>query len=187
MRVSRQSIVFAFVVAACGGGAVQPPKPTQPTQAEGPKTSTEPGQTTMLADLQALEIDPTKDTELEKLESAKKKKVMKLFTKALGTDCSGCHEDDFHADTRNKKLARHMWKDFVAILRDAQGNAIFCDTCHQGKMKILARDDDRVLAEFMKQNYVGKLTRADKAEQKCATCHGDPFDPDIFKNKFMAE
>jgi hypothetical protein len=153
---------------------------------ESPKTSIPPGQTTMLADLRALGIDPAKDTDLGAVDLGKKKKLMRLFTQSLGTDCSGCHADDFKTDTPNKRIARHMWSDFVAKLRDSSGAPIFCDTCHQGEMKILARDDDKILAAFMKANYVEKMTRADQAEHKCATCHGDPFDPDIFKNKFKA-
>ncbi len=184
MTRSLQSSLVILLM-ACGGGAGLPPPvhPTPPPNppAESPKTSIPPGQTTMLADVQALGIDPTKD-DLTAIELGKKKKLMKLFAKSLGTDCSGCHADDFKADTKNKRVARHMWSDFVAKL----GAPVFCDTCHQGNIKLLARDDDKVLAAFMKANYVEKMTRTDKAEHKCATCHGDPFDPDIFKNKFKA-
>jgi len=186
MHAGRQTLSILLVLVSCGGGApAQPPPVVKPPPSL--KTSTEPGPTALLPEVLALGIDPTKDTDLAAIEISKKKKVMKLFTKALGTDCTGCHTDDFRADTRNKKIARHMWKDFVSVLRDAQGNGIFCDSCHQGKMNMLARDDDKVLAEFMKTNYVGKMKRADGAEHKCATCHGDPFEPDIFKNKFKAE
>jgi hypothetical protein len=170
---------------ACGAPPVHPIAP--PPKLESPKTSIPIGATAMLDDLQQIGVDPTKDTDLGKIEIGKKRKLMRLFTQSLGTDCSGCHEDDFKTDTQNKKIARHMWTDFVAVLRDANDAPIFCDTCHQGKMKVIARDDDKVLAAFMKANYVEKMTRGDKAEHKCATCHGDPFDPDIFKNKFKAE
>lgn len=169
---------------ACGGAPrANPPVPA----VEGLKASIPPGQTTMLADARAIGIDPTKDTDLTIIDVPKKKKLMRLFAKSLGTDCSGCHADDFKTDTVNKRIARHMWSDFVAKLRDSSGAPIFCDTCHQGKMQMLARADDKVLAAFMKENYVGKMTRADEAEHKCATCHGDPFEPDIFKNRFKAE
>ena len=185
MQRALQSGVLAVLVACGGAAAVKPPPPPPPV--EGPKTSVVPGQTDLLDDLQQIGIDITTDTDLTAIDLVKKKKVMRLFTKSLGTDCSGCHADDFKEDTENKRIARHMWSDFVAKMRDQSGNPIFCDTCHQGKMKVLARDDDKILAAFMKANYVEKMTRADKAEHKCATCHGDPFDPDIFKNKFHAE
>lgn len=177
-----------FVLVACGGGAATTNPPVvQNPPATGATANVAPGQTQMLSDLQTIGIDITKDTDLAALDIDKKKKVMKLFVKSLGTDCGECHADDFKEDTVNKRIARHMWSDFVAKLRDAQGNPIFCDTCHQGKAKIINRDDDKVLAGFMKANYVEKMQRADKAEHKCATCHGEPFQPDIFKNVFHAE
>lgn len=181
-----QSLLIVMV--ACSPPPAHHPTPAPPV--ESPKTSVAIGATDMLDDLQQIGIDPTKDTELSKIDIGKKRKLMRLFAKSLGTDCSGCHADDFAEDTTNKKIARHMWSDFVAVLRDDKGAPIFCDTCHQGKMKIIARDDDKVLAAFMKANYVDKLTLAPGAkntEHKCASCHGDPFDPDIFKNKFKAE
>jgi hypothetical protein len=185
-RWLQSSLVVLAMAIACGA----PPahhSPVPPVHHESPTTSVAPGTTDMLDDLQQIGVDPTKDTDLSKIDMGKKRKLMRLFTKSLGTDCSGCHADDFKEDTTNKKIARHMWSDFVAVLRDHAGAPIFCDTCHQGKMKIIARDDDKVLAAFMKANYVEKMSRGDKQEHKCASCHGDPFEPDIFKNKFKAE
>ncbi|HEY8090258.1 MAG TPA: cytochrome c3 family protein [Polyangiaceae bacterium] len=181
--------VAVDVCASKGGhplGGDWRPATSPGTAGGGPKTCVAPGKTTMLPALQRLGIDVAADTDLTALPLAKKRKVMQLFVKALGTTCDTCHEEDFKADTRNKRVARRMWSDFVAVLRETDGAPVFCDSCHQGHVKILAREDDKVLAAYMKASYVERLARADGAEQKCATCHGDPFEPDIFGKRFEA-
>jgi hypothetical protein len=73
-----------------------------------------------------------------------------------------------------------MWTHFVRGLRAKGGGAVFCDSCHQGKQKLLARGDKKALAKFMEQNYQDKLERADKKDHSCETCHSDPFEGKIF-------
>jgi len=182
--------VAADVCAKKGGhllGGGDQPAPAPRTTGRGPTTSLATGRTTMLPALQELGIDPRRDADLGAIPLMKKKKLMQLFIKALGTNCEGCHEEDFKADTRNKRIARRMWSDFVAVLRETDGTPVFCDSCHQGQTKILARDDDKVLAAYMKASYVERMARADRAQQTCATCHGDPFEPDIFGKRFGAD
>ena len=169
------------------GGEAAPAATTPHAAETGPKTSLPPAKTTMLAALQEIGIDLAKDTDLSALPLAKKRKVMQLFIKALDTNCDTCHEDGFKTDTRNKRIARRMWSDFVAVLREKDGTPVFCDSCHQGHVTILARDDDKVLAAYMKASYVDGMVRADEAAQKCATCHGDPFEPDIFRKRFKVD
>ncbi len=106
--------------------------------------------------------------------------VMKTFTIALGTTCDGCHAKsgaaiDYAADTAKKKAAKNMWKNFVRALKNKDGSALYCDSCHQGKMAFLDRADNRSLGAWMKQNFVEKLVRVDGKEHGCTTCHGDPF------------
>ena len=107
--------------------------------------------------------------------------VMKSFTIALGTDCSGCHianattGADFAVDTPRKNVARRMWSTFLGGLERKDGSAIYCDTCHQGKVTFLDRSDHHVLAGWMKTNFVQSLARRDGAQHDCSTCHGDPF------------
>lgn len=107
--------------------------------------------------------------------------VMKSFTIALGTTCSGCHVQgattgaQFAIDTPRKKVARKMWSSFVATLKTSQGNPIYCDTCHQGRMTFLDRSDMPSLRGWMKTNFVDHLARKDGAQHACATCHGRPF------------
>ena len=113
--------------------------------------------------------------DLEKMDLAAKKKLMPLFTKALGyTECTGCHaaDGDYHTSTRKMKISGKMWSQFVAAMRDDKGGVVFCDSCHNGATKILNRTDKGVVSTFMHDDYVARLTRADKHENDCRTCHG---------------
>jgi hypothetical protein len=111
---------------------------------------------------------------------AKLKAVMKSFTIALGTTCEGCHakagtQIDYRADTANKKLTKMMWSEIVVGLQRTDGSAIYCDSCHQGKLTFLDRADDKSLEAWMKSEFVGKLARRDGKANSCASCHGEPF------------
>lgn len=128
----------------------------------------------MLADVQAIGIDLKKPPQLAKLEPEKLRKVMKLFTKALGAKCGDCHADDMAAPTPRKKVAEKMWNEFVVKLQNPDGSPIFCDSCHQGRFLQLDRHDKKALSGWMDDNFVGKLKRKDGKEHECATCHGDP-------------
>lgn len=135
----------------------------------------------LAADLKAIGLDLNKLPSLEKMPLATKKKVMPLFQKALGYEgCNGCHaEGDFKKETRNLKIARNMWNSFVVPLREEKGGAIFCDSCHNGKPKILNRSDMTAVGKFMEAEYEDKMSRADKKSHSCGSCHGDPFEPKI--------
>lgn len=110
----------------------------------------------------------------------KRSAVMKTFTMALGTDCTGCHQPgaqgrpDFSVDTPEMAIAAGMWDKFVRGFNGPNG-PIYCDSCHQGKKEFLDRSNDKALKGWMKDNFVGKLTRKDGQATNCATCHGDPF------------
>jgi formate-dependent nitrite reductase cytochrome c552 subunit len=69
-----------------------------------------------------------------------------------------------------------MWQHFVKKLELADGNPLWCDSCHQGRAAFLDRGDDDALAAWMNANFVGKLARSDGGQHACATCHGSPFD-----------
>jgi hypothetical protein len=134
----------------------------------------------MEADLKEIGLDPRALPPLNKLEPEKLRKVMKKFTKALGVQCSHCHDTkDFHAATPNKKIATHMWNDFTRSLKLNDGGVLFCDSCHGGHATFLDRSSIPTLAEWMKQNYEAKLSRVDKKDHSCETCHGDPFEGKI--------
>lgn len=112
---------------------------------------------------------------------AKRDAVMKSFTLALGVECDGCHVKsgtriDFGADSPKKNVAKKMWTSFVRSLKQKDGSALYCDSCHQGKMTFLDRKDDKALGNWMQANFVDKLVRKDAAKHDCATCHGKPFD-----------
>ena len=136
--------------------------------------------TSMTADLQAIGLDAKSLPALSKIEPDKLRKVMRTFTKSLGMKCGDCHnESDFAAPTPMKKIATHMWDDYVRGLAMNNGAPIYCDTCHQGRRKLLDRSDKKALSKWMDANFVAKLKRVDKKEHGCETCHGDPFEAQI--------
>ena len=113
----------------------------------------------MIADIKAIGIDLANPGDLAKMDMSKKKKLMPFFVKALGmSGCDGCHvAGDFKAATHNKQMASSMWNHFVKDLRANGGGAMFCDSCHQGKQKLLDRSDKKALSKFMIANYEDKL------------------------------
>lgn len=126
---------------------------------------------------------------IDKMSDAQKKKIMPLFVKALGYEgCNGCHADgDFKKKTRNLKIAEHMYDEFVVALRDEKNAAtVFCDSCHQGKAKMLNRSDKKAVGKFMDEQYVGHMARADKKSHECGTCHGDTMEMAIFDKLWQA-
>ena len=155
------------------------PKPAAPKkQANIPITASK-----LAADVAKLGIDLKKPQPLEKIKLSTKKKLMPLFQKAMGYDsCEGCHaEGDFKKNTHNVKMARQMWNRFVVELRDAKGNGIFCDTCHNGNSHLFDRSDKDAVRKFMTDEYEKKLTRADGNDHNCQTCHGDLFEMKVFE------
>jgi hypothetical protein len=135
----------------------------------------------LLDEVRKLGVDTAKP--LSAMSVQKKKKLMPFFVKALGYEsCTGCHvEGDYEKVTRNIKVTRQMWDHFVVNLRDAQGGALFCDSCHNGKAKSLDRASMEGLQRIMETDYQGKLTRADKKPHDCSTCHGAGPEPKIIE------
>jgi len=136
----------------------------------------------MLADLQGIGLDAKNLPALDKLEPDKLRKVMRTFTKALGAKCADCHQEaDFAAPTPMKAIASHMWDEFSRKLAMSDGAPLYCDSCHQGRMKFIDRHDKKALSTWMGQNFVDKEKRKDGKDHGCETCHGDPFDNEIFE------
>jgi hypothetical protein len=140
------------------------------------------------AELKKLGFDGKKAMlDLEKMDLPTKKKLMPLFQKALGYEsCNGCHagDGDYHTTTRNMKVTRKMWSQFVSALRDDTGGLVFCDSCHNGAERILNRTDKKAVGKFMHDDYTAKLTRADKQRNECTSCHGTPMQPDIIAKQW---
>jgi len=65
--------------------------------------------------------------------------VMRDWSRALGVDCSYCHQASFEAETPRKQIARRMQREFVAALKHSDGSAISCQNCHQGQPNLLSR------------------------------------------------
>jgi hypothetical protein len=125
-----------------------------------------------LANLQELGIDAQALPPIEKLDPKALRGVMKLFAKSLGAKCTDCHaEGDFAAATRRKRIAARMWDEFAAKLTLADGSAVFCDSCHQGRIVQLDRTDKKALGAWMDTNFVGLLRRKDGQPERCESCH----------------
>jgi hypothetical protein len=127
----------------------------------------------LVAELQALGLDPKNLPPIEKLEPKTLRGVMKLLAKSLGAKCGDCHtEGDFAAPTKRKKIAAKMWDEFLAKL-SLQGQPLFCDSCHQGRIKQLDRSDKKALGKWMDANFAQRLVRKDGKDEACESCHVD--------------
>jgi hypothetical protein len=148
-----------------------PPAPAREMNAPAPSV--------MLSDLQNLGLDPESLSRIEKIEPRALRRVMKVLAKSLGAKCTDCHlEGDFAAMTRRKRIAAKMWDEFVVNFTMADGSAVFCDSCHKGRILQLDRSDKKLLESEMDANFVHGLRRRDGADIACETCHavrGMPF------------
>ncbi len=172
------TLALSFLLAACGA-------PAPATIARAPvrgfsirgKGEMKPIVPTLMANaLVSVGLDPKKLPPLEQLDKSQRLLVMETFSSTLGVPCSGCHADDFRADTRRKRVAKRMWNDIVRGLTYDTGELLYCDSCHNGKLFIIDRRDKAVVADFMGAEFVGRLKRVDGKEHNCGTCHGDPPD-----------
>ena len=167
----------------------KPAKPEKTAEAHEDEAHETPAKSTPLqatkfeADLKKIGINLKKIPALEKLPAGQKKKVMPLLQKALGYDtCEGCHvEGDFKKETRGMKVAREMWRNFVVPLRSESGGTLFCDSCHAGNEHVLNRKDKKALQAFMEEEYQNKVSRANKEDMECGTCHGDAMETKIIE------
>jgi hypothetical protein len=186
-RALRSALILAV---SCGGtrDAVMSPPRVEPTAtpvvssaapdaATAPKVDMRPlVATKMSTELEALGLDPSRLPQLAKLEPKVLRKLMPLFSRSLGVKCAGCHAEDMAAPTPHKKVAEKMWNELVVKLKTPDGGAIFCDSCHQGRIEQLDRSDHEALARWMDTTFTKGLVRRDGKENTCATCHGEPRD-----------
>ncbi len=170
-------LALSFLLAACGAPAPATiaRTPSRPFSIRG-KGEMRPISPTRMADaLASVGLDPKKLPPLEQLDKSQRLLVMETFNTALGIPCSGCHSDpDFRADTRRKRVAKRMWNDIVRGLAYDNGDLLYCDSCHNGALFMLDRRDKDKVAEFMSNEFVGRLKRTDGKDHDCGTCHGDP-------------
>jgi hypothetical protein len=105
---------------------------------------------------------------------------MDLMAESLGVECSACHEGKkYKLDTPQKAIARFMW-DRMTAPHSLKEGPLFCDSCHQGSRENLDRNHSSGVKAYMKTEYSGRLLRHSDGEgAKCATCHGEDFEPDI--------
>jgi hypothetical protein len=201
-------LVVTLVLAACGGaaatskpvetpaGAATAPAATAAATAAPvgntpatPATGTAPVSfgrnkpvvaSALLAKLIEGGLDPKNLPELTKLGPAELNKVMTSFKKSLGVECNFCHTANFAADHPMKNVARKMWNENVRGIT-FDGGALYCDSCHQGKAQFLDKSDKKMLASWMDVEYTKRMKRNGQA-QICATCHGEPFNPDFIES-----
>ena len=180
MHRSTHALLVALAVAAilAGSSGEAPANPAIPLAGTAPTTNVTIGTSSLVQDVKALGIDLTKS--MESLSKAEKIKLMPLLNKALGMSCIGCHEaGDYGKQTPLVAVSRRMWDEYVVALRDTKGSPVFCDTCHQGHEKLLARTDGASVNAIMATDYAGKLARADKKPNDCKSCHGPNIQPKI--------
>jgi hypothetical protein len=141
---------------------------------------TTPRPSTLATALDNIGLDVKNLPRLRDIPAKQLREVMELFKTSLGLRCRGCHAEKYSDPTPQKKIAEHMWDDFVRRLTLEDGSLVFCDSCHQGKAKTLDRSDKKALGEAMRASFVDKLKRADGQDHKCTTCHASESDFGIF-------
>jgi len=135
------------------------------------------------AELRKIGLDPRALPPFEELRPVQVRRLMSTFTRSLGFACTDCHDrGDYsdHTSTRAKHLTVRMWNDMTRGYTLAGVGAVFCDSCHQGQGKFLARTDRSAISEWMSDNFTGKLEKQSDGKRvslECETCHGEPFDP----------
>src|SRR5262249_47782512 len=105
--------------------------------------------------------------------------LMQGFQTNLGVNCNACHVANRATWTPTKRVSQHMWNDIFMKLRFKNGDPLYCDSCHQGKLHFLDRTDLPSLRVWMQENFVDKLEGRDGQPHDCSTCHGDPFNDQI--------
>ena len=155
------------------GGAV----PGSPARPGTPVALTAVVPTQLDKKLVALGLDPAHLPPLDRLQPNVLRKVMKLFVQSLGVQCTTCHsDDDFGAPTPQKAIATHMWNDIVRRIQRSDGGPVFCDSCHQGRSKLL----DRHLAAPGQAEFLDILRALDEIGRRSsgtdvATLQGQRF------------
>lgn len=110
--------------------------------------------------------------------------IMQGVAKALGVDCTHCHDAvDYAKSTPKKDVANWMASELMPRLAKRDGGTITCADCHaddgRGKAKILGAPRTRQRAvEWMTVRLVERFAAAAGGPLYCATCHvrrlGDP-------------
>lgn len=187
------SLGLGLALGACGGDASEGAPGLGSPQGEEPVAIKPIRASTVAVTLESLGLDlanlPTLHETVERLEAEDEERVhtlMDTFTKSLGVRCSACHTVrnaegrlDFEADTPERRVATKMWDVFLRTMKSSDGTPLYCDSCHQGSLEALDRSDGAQLRADMRTVFVDGLVTTNEQAVRCATCHGDPFDPDF--------
>ncbi len=159
----------------------------RPAPAPAPQPLPRTGGTRQTAALAALGLDARDLPELSAVDARTMKPLMDTFDDSLDACCEDCHvKNDPKAPTDAKRIASEMWRRYSRDLVTIDGAPVYCDSCHEGRLRFLDRSDPKALSQWMLANYVRKLRRKDGSRVECSTCHGRPFEPRILENLWHA-
>ena len=171
-------LILALALAACTGRA---PPPPVPVAVAAPERMPEPGRTEQGPTLHALGVDPAHLPPLHDVPEAAVKPLMNTFDDSLDACCEDCHvKNDPKAPTDAKRISAEMWHRYSQDLETVDGEPVYCDSCHKGRLRFLDRSNREALSQWMRVNYVDRLRAKDGSRMECPTCHGRPFEPKIF-------
>lgn len=178
--------IAVTALVACGGGsgparpALVGPRPEATARASRTPKMSDVVASQHARELEAMGLDARRLPPFESLSRAQVERLMPLFTRSLGVACTDCHAGgDATAPTRMKRMSVRMWNELARPYTFKSGAPLFCDSCHQGQVEVLRRDDKPAVAEWMSVNFTDKLetSTTPAAEIECESCHGDPAEP----------
>ena len=132
-------------------------------------------------------VDAAHLPELHALDGKSRDAVMDTFDDSLDACCEDCHaKNDAKAETDAKRISGEMWHRYSRDLVTVDGDPVYCDSCHGGRLRFLDRSNREALNQWMRTNYVDKLRPRDGSRMECPTCHGRPFEPKILEKLWHA-
>jgi hypothetical protein len=117
--------------------------------------------------------------------------IMQGVSRALGVDCSHCHDlADYAKGTQNKQIANWMASELMPRLANRSGKPLICADCHaddgRGKAKILGAPRNRQRAvEWMNTVLVERFDAAAGGRLFCNTCHVGPLGSPAFQGRVI--
>lgn len=117
--------------------------------------------------------------------------LMQGVSRALGVDCSHCHElGDYAKSTRNKEIANWMASELMPRLVNRSGTPLGCADCHaddgRGKAKILGAPRSRQRAvEWMNTVLVERFDASAGGRLYCNTCHVGQLGSPAFQGRVI--
>jgi formate-dependent nitrite reductase cytochrome c552 subunit len=117
--------------------------------------------------------------------------LMQDVSRALGVDCSYCHDPaDYTRTTPKKEIANWMASELMPRLANRSGKPVTCADCHaddgRGKARILGAPRSRQRAvEWMNTVLVERFDAAAGGRLFCATCHVGQLGSSAFQGRVI--